>query len=49
MEKYGGCPGCVIAEPDVTVLNIEDETDFILLGSDGVFERLSNESIKRIV
>lgn len=39
----------MIAEPNITVFNIDDEIDFILLGSDGVFERLSNETIKRIV
>jgi serine/threonine protein phosphatase PrpC len=42
MEKYGGKPGCIIAQPDINVVRIHDETDFILIGSDGIFDQISN-------
>lgn len=42
LEKYGGKPNCVIAKPDINVVRIKDDTDFILLGSDGIFDTLSN-------
>jgi protein phosphatase 2C family protein 2/3 len=42
LEKYGGKPNCVIAKPDINVIRIKDDTDFILLGSDGIFDTLTN-------
>ena len=43
MEKYGGNPNCIVCDADIfTVPNTED-LDFILIGSDGIFDRISTE------
>ena len=49
MEKYGGNPMCIIAEPDIFTVNIEEDLDFILIGSDGIFDRISTEVTAQIV
>jgi len=40
MEKYGGNPKCIIAEPEIHEASITEKTDFILIGSDGIFDRV---------
>ena len=40
--KYGGNPKVVISIPEVKSFKIEDTYDFIILGCDGIFERLNN-------
>jgi len=42
--------GVVVCDPDVTYLkNGGQDLDFIVLGSDGIFDKLSNEMIGEIV
>ena len=41
MEKYGGNPKCIIADPEVFTTKITDELDYVLIGSDGIFDRIS--------
>ena len=43
MEKYGGNKNCIIVEPEIFVTPIDDALDFILIGSDGIFDRISTE------
>jgi len=44
IEKYQGNPKVVIPDPEIYSVNINDpEADFILLGCDGIFDRLSTE------
>ncbi len=43
MEKYGGNPRCIIAEPEIFSISIDDTLDFVLIGSDGIFDRISTE------
>jgi serine/threonine protein phosphatase PrpC len=45
LGKYSGIPGVVIPVPDIYKIDITDECDFILLGSDGVFDKLTNREI----
>ncbi|MCQ2821190.1 MAG: protein phosphatase 2C domain-containing protein, partial [archaeon] len=45
IPQFGGLPGVVIAEPEITYFNIEDDIDFLMLGCDGIFDQLSNEEI----
>ena len=40
--KYGGNPKVVIATPDIKCFKVEDNYDFIVLGCDGIFDKLSN-------
>ena len=40
--KFEGNPKVVIAEPDVTAFKIRNNYDFILIGCDGVFDKMNN-------
>ncbi len=42
MERYGGNPNCIIATPEIQTFETTSETDLILLGSDGIFDKLDN-------
>ena len=47
MIKYGGNPNVVIATPEIKSFRITKDHDFIVLGCDGIFDKLSNqEAIK---
>jgi serine/threonine protein phosphatase PrpC len=49
IPKYGGRRNVVIAIPEITEFNIEDSYDFILLGSDGIYDKIPNEKlVKRV-
>ena len=41
-SKYGGNPRVVIATPEIKVFKVEDNYDFIVIGCDGIFDKLSN-------
>ena len=46
MEKFGGLPGVVTAEPEISQFTIDDtKHDFIILGCDGIFDRLSSLNV----
>jgi protein phosphatase PTC2/3 len=46
----GGMAGVVVCDPDINYLrNGGKEIDFIIIGSDGIFDKLSNEFIGEIV
>ena len=49
IEKYGGNSKCIVAEPDTFSVPIDDKLDFILIGSDGIFDRISTEDTVQIV
>jgi len=49
MEKYGGNPNCIIAEPEIFSVTIDESLDFVLIGSDGIFDRISTEDTVQIV
>ena len=49
MEKYGGNPKCIIAEPEIFSVPVDDALDFILIGSDGIFDRISTEDTGQLV
>ena len=44
-EKFGGRKGVVVALPDITEIELNDEYNFIVLGCDGIFDVLSNEEL----
>ncbi len=45
-EKYGGNPHVVIAVPDITTLRIQnDKHDFVIIGSDGIYDRMTTEEV----
>lgn len=46
----GGMPGVVVCDPDILYMkNGGQECDFIILGSDGIFDKLSTEDICSLV
>jgi protein phosphatase 2C family protein 2/3 len=47
--ELGGVPDVIIAIPEIKIFKIHSDTDFILLGSDGIFERLDKREVVRIV
>ena len=40
--RYGGNPNVVIAIPEIRAFKIKDNYDFIVIGCDGVFEKMQN-------
>ena len=44
--KFGGNPNVVICKPDIFVFDlIKNDIDFFIMGSDGIFDEVSNEEI----
>jgi len=40
--SLGGNPNVVIAEPDIKAFRVTESHDFIIMGSDGIFDKISN-------
>ncbi len=49
LPKFGGNPNVVVAIPDITSFKITNDHDFIVMGSDGIFDRLSNKDVVQCV
>lgn len=47
--EYGGMPNLVIAEPEIRSIKLTPELDWILLGCDGIFDKMSNEKVAHVV
>jgi len=43
LERYGGNHNVLIAVPDVKTFRVSDGYDYVLLASDGIFDKLSNK------
>ena len=44
--KYGGKEGVVIAQPEISQFSVRsDFHDFIVLGCDGIFDRMTNQHV----
>ena len=48
-EKFGGMKGVVVALPDITEIELNDEYNFIVLGCDGIFDVISNEELLQCI
>ena len=44
-EKFGGNKIVIIPLPDITEIELNDEYNLIIMGSDGIFDVLSNEEL----
>ena len=44
-ERYGGNPNVVIATPEIRCFRIKDNYDFIVVGCDGIFEKMDNNVV----
>ena len=49
IKKLGGKPGVVVASPDVFRVKLTDNLDFLVLGSDGIFDVLENDEVAEVV
>lgn len=45
LPNFGGNPKVVIAEPEIRILQLLDEHEFVIVASDGVFDKLTNREI----
>jgi len=46
MEKFGGNPKVLIAEPEIFSYNLDkDDIDFLILGCDGIFDQNSSDDV----
>lgn len=43
IAKYGGNPNVVVATPEIKSFKITSAHDFIVLGCDGIFDKISNK------
>ena len=48
-KKVNGNPGMISASPDIIELTEKEDMDFILMGSDSVYNKLSNKDIVYII
>ena len=48
LTKYGGKKAMIISDPDIIKFNIEPRHDFILMGSDGLFDKITNEELIKV-
>jgi protein phosphatase 2C family protein 2/3 len=49
LQFRGGNPNVVMADPDITQFKISKDHDFIALGSDGIFDKLTDEDTGKSV
>mmetsp|Transcript_16666 Transcript_16666/g.29969 ORF Transcript_16666/g.29969 Transcript_16666/m.29969 type:complete len:399 (+) Transcript_16666:167-1363(+) len=45
LPRYGGNLRVVISDPDIKCFRLKDDYDFIILCSDGIFDKLSNREV----
>ena len=45
LTRFGGNPNVIIAVPDIKSFRIAADHDFILMASDGIFDKLSNRDV----
>ncbi|KAL4463283.1 hypothetical protein ABPG74_007284 [Tetrahymena malaccensis] len=43
LSKYGGIKGVISAEPEIQVFEIQDNHDFVFLGCDGIFDKMTSK------
>jgi len=49
LPELGGNPKVLITEPSITKISLDDKSDFILIGCDGIFDRLDNDEIMKMI
>ena len=45
IKESGGIPGCIVATPEVFIFDNSSNSDFIIMGCDGIFDNLTNNEI----
>jgi len=49
IPNLGGNPKVLIAKPCITMFRIDEKSDFILIGCDGIFDRMENNEILKMI
>ena len=49
LPEFGGNPRVVIADPDIYEVKLKKDDDFILLASNGIFSKVTNEEIVKYI
>src|SRR5690606_27324566 len=49
VTQLGGNPKVLIATPDIKSFEISQSCDFLIMGSDGIYEKLTNEELIKAV
>ncbi|CAD8144739.1 unnamed protein product [Paramecium pentaurelia] len=49
LEQFGGNSRVVISEPEIKIIKLNQEHDFIVMGCDGIFDKLSSEEVIDII
>lgn len=49
LAQYGGNPNVIIATPEIKSFEITANHDFIIMGCDGIFDKLSNQDTVKCV
>ena len=49
VTSLGGNPNVVIAEPEIKAFRIKKDHDFIVLGCDGIFDKLTSREVVKLV
>ena len=49
MVEFGGNPKVLIATPEIKAFRIKKDHDFIVLGCDGIFDRINNKEAVNVV
>lgn len=44
-KDFGGIPNCIITDPEICKYKLTGKEDFIVLGCDGIFEKLDSEEV----
>ncbi len=43
--RFGGNQNVIVCDPEIRCFKIESQFDFILMGCDGIFDRLNNRDV----
>lgn len=46
---FGGKKGVLIADPDITVYNINNKTDYLFMGCDGIFDVINTKELNEYI
>ena len=49
IEKYEGNPKVVVAEPDITAFKINKNFDYIMMGCDGIFDKIESKECIHLI
>lgn len=49
VAKLGGNPHVVVAKPDIKEFRITEDMDYLMIGCDGIFDKLSNNDVIRTI